>query len=101
MRKASGKLAFVAIALSVAGTFGASADEVMVKGEIIKIDVDAGSITIKHEAIKKYDMDGMTMVFKAGDPAMLKRVKPGDKITFHPDKVNGQFTVTKIEMPKK
>jgi Cu/Ag efflux protein CusF len=45
--------------------------------------------------------DGMTMVFRAQDPAMLKQVKPGDKIKFDADKINGQFTVTKIEKAKK
>jgi len=94
------KLAAAVIALGLATPLGATADEVLVKGEVTKIDVDAGKITIKHEAIKKYDMDGMTMVFRAADPAMLKQVKPGDKILFHPDKVNGQFTVTKIEKAK-
>ena len=51
--------------------------------------------------IKKFDMDeGMTMVFRAQDPAMLKTVKAGDKIKFDADKINGQFTVTKIEKAK-
>jgi Cu/Ag efflux protein CusF len=67
---------------------------------VTKVDPDAGKITIKHDPIKKFDMDAMTMVFRAGDPAMLKQVKPGDKVQFHPDKVNGQFTVTKIEKTK-
>jgi Cu/Ag efflux protein CusF len=31
---------------------------------------------------------------------MLKQVKPGDKIKFEADKVNGQFTVMKIEKAK-
>ena len=78
----------------------ATADETMVKGEVTKVDPDAGKITIKHEPIKKFDMDSMTMVFRAGDPEMLKQVKPGDKVQFHPEKVNGQFTVTKIEKTK-
>ena len=43
---------------------------------------------------------GMTMVYKAQDPAMLKVVKSGDKIKFDADQVNGQFTVTKIEKMK-
>lgn len=75
-------------------------DEVMVMGEVTKLDIDAGKITVKHEAIKKFDMDAMTMVFAAGDPAMLKQLKAGDKIRFHPDKINGQFTITKIEKAK-
>jgi Cu/Ag efflux protein CusF len=31
---------------------------------------------------------------------MLKAVKPGDKVKFEADKVNGQFTVTKIQKSK-
>ena len=38
----------------------------------------AGKITIKHGPLKQFDMDdGMTMVFRAQDPAMLKAVKAG------------------------
>jgi Cu/Ag efflux protein CusF len=70
----------------------------MVDGEVKKVDASAGKITIKHGPMKKFDMDdGMTMVFRANDPAMFKQVRPGDKIKFEADKVNGQFTVMKIE----
>jgi Cu(I)/Ag(I) efflux system protein CusF len=67
----------------------------------MKVDRSAGKITLKHGPIKKLGMDqGMTMVFKAEDPAMLKSVKTGDKVRFDADQVNGQFTVTKIEKAK-
>jgi len=57
---------------------------------------------LKHGPIKNLDMDeGMTMVFRAADPTMLKAVKAGDKVKFDADKVNGQLTVTKIEKAKK
>ena len=70
-------------------------------GQVIKIDSAAGKITIKHGPLKQFEMDeGMTMVYRAADPAMLNAVKPGDKIKFAPDRVNGQFTVTKIEKAK-
>lgn len=73
----------------------------MIDGTVTKIDAAAGKITLKHGPIKKLDMDeGMTMVFRAADPAMLKAVKAGDKVRFDADKVNGQFTVTKIEKAK-
>jgi len=72
----------------------------MVDGEVTKVDESAGKITIKHGPLKKFDMDGMTMVFRAKDPAMLKQVKVGDKIRFEADKVNGQFTVMKLEKKK-
>ena len=70
----------------------------MVNGQVTKIDEVAGKITLKHGPIKKLDMnEGMTMVFRVQDPAMLKQVKVGDKVKFDADRVNGQITVTKIE----
>ena len=73
----------------------------MVDGEVTKIDESAGKLTIKHGPMKKFDMEGgMIMVFRANDPAILKQVKPGDKIKFEADKVNGQFTVMKVEKKK-
>jgi Cu(I)/Ag(I) efflux system periplasmic protein CusF len=72
-----------------------------IDGQVTKVDQGAGKITIKHGPIRKLGMDeGMTMVFRAGDPAMLKSVKAGDKIRFAPDLVDGQFTVTKIQKAK-
>jgi len=77
------------------------AAEEVVKGEVRKIDASAGKITLRHGPMKKFDMDeGMTMVFRVKDPAMLNTVKVGDKVSFEADKVNGQFTVTKIEKAK-
>ena len=79
----------------------AAAQQGMVDGEVTKVDESAGKITIKHGPIKKLNMDeGMTMVFKASDPAMLRQVKPGDKIRFDADNISGQFTVTRIEKKK-
>ena len=73
----------------------------LVNGQVTKIDQAASKITIRHGPIKKFDMeDGMTMVFRVKDPAMLKAVKVGDKVKFEADRINGQFTVTKIERAK-
>lgn len=67
------------------------------KGEVTKIDEGQQKITIKHEPIKNLDMDAMTMVFRVKDPAVLKTVKVGDKVTFEADRVNGALTVTSIK----
>ena len=73
----------------------------LIDGQVTKVDASAGKITIKHGPIKKFDMDdGHTMVFRAQDPAMTKAVKAGDKVKFDAEKINGQFTVTKIEKAK-
>ncbi len=74
----------------------ALSDGDMVKGEVVKVDKAAGKVTLKHGPIKNLDMDGMTMVFRVADPAMLDKVKAGDQIEFAADRVNGAITVTKI-----
>jgi Cu/Ag efflux protein CusF len=78
-----------------------AAQSAMINGQVTKIDVSAGKITLKHGPIKKLEMeDPMTMVFRVQDPAMLKQIKVGDKVKFDADRINGQFTVTKIEKSK-
>lgn len=88
----------IALSIAAASVSAVAQNDDFVTGLVTKVDESAGKITIKHGPLKKFDMDeGMTMVFRAGDPAMLKLVKAGDKIRFVPDRVNGQFTVMKIE----
>ncbi|WIG53864.1 MULTISPECIES: copper-binding protein [unclassified Afipia] len=89
----------IAFALSSAAAI-AQAD--MAKGEVKKIDESAGKITLKHGPIKNLDMDedGMTMVFRVQDPAMLKQVKVGDKVQFQAERATAGITVTKIEKQK-
>jgi len=75
--------------------------KLMVEGEVVKVDQSAGKITIKHGPIKKLAMDeGMTTVFRADDPALLKQVRAGDKIKLDAENVNGEYKVTKIEKKK-
>jgi Cu(I)/Ag(I) efflux system protein CusF len=101
MRKTS-LVAAAMLALSAALLPGVgAAQSALIDGQVTKIDEPAGKITLKHGPIKKLDMDeGMTMVFRVQDPAMLKQVKVGDKVKFDAERVKGQITVTKIEKSK-
>jgi len=79
----------------------AVAQEALIDGQVMKVDHSAGKITIKHGPAPKLGMEnGMTMVYKAQDAAMLKAIKAGNKIKFDAEQVNGQYTVTKIEKAK-
>ena len=69
----------------------------MAEGEIRRVDKEARKITIKHGPLAKLDMPAMTMVFQVRDPAMLERVKPGDRIRFEAEKVAGGYAVTRME----
>jgi Cu(I)/Ag(I) efflux system periplasmic protein CusF len=89
---AASVIAFLAMSLPV----GAQSE--LVEGQVTKIDQSAGKITIKHGPIRSLDMnEGMTMVFRVQDAGMLKQVKPGDKVKFSAERVNGALTVTKIQ----
>ena len=72
----------------------------MVDGEVRKVDKENQKITLKHGEIKNLEMPGMTMVFKVKDPAMLDKVKAGDKIRFTAEKASGAIVVTDIELSK-
>jgi Cu/Ag efflux protein CusF len=93
-------LLFFAAALCIAPQI-AIAQAALIDGQVTKVDQSAGKITIKHGPAKRLGMEqGMTMVYQAQDPALLKAVKAGDRIKFDAEQVNGQYTVTKIEKAK-
>lgn len=68
----------------------------LVDGEVRKVDLDQGKLTLRHGPIPNLDMPPMSMVFRVADPKMLEAVKPGDKVRFTADKVGGAFTVTSL-----
>ena len=74
-----------------------SANLPLVTGTVESVDAAQGKLTIDHGPIPNLNMDGMTMVFRAADPGMVRTVKKGDRIQFSADRVNGQITVTKIQ----
>lgn len=85
------------LAAGLALAVSLSAHAQPVDGEIKKIDLDNGKITLKHGEIKNLDMPAMQMAYRVADPAWLKSLQVGDKVKFSVDKVGGQFTVTAIE----
>ncbi|QOY92574.1 copper-binding protein [Massilia sp. UMI-21] len=87
----------VAFAQDSHGAHAAPAPVELTEGEVKKIDTDAGKITMKHGPIKNLDMNGMTMVLRVKDAAMLEQVKVGDKVRFAADRVNGAITVVQLE----
>jgi Cu(I)/Ag(I) efflux system periplasmic protein CusF len=88
-------------ALLVAASANAFAQaDALTDGEVRKVDREAKKITLKHGEIRNLAMPPMTMVFSAKDAATLDNVKPGDKVRFRAEKVDGGYAVTKIEAAK-
>jgi Cu/Ag efflux protein CusF len=84
------------LAAALAGLTSAALAE-PVDGEVIKVDKPQRRITLKHGPIKNIDMPAMSMTFRLANPAWADSVKVGDKVKFEADKVNGYFTITKLD----
>ena len=66
------------------------------RGKVISVDIQAGTVKLKHDPIKSLKWPTMTMDFKAHDPAMLKDLKPGAEVDFELMKMEGKYRLTKI-----
>lgn len=75
----------------------AFAQAALTDGEVRKIDAAQQKITLKHGEIKNLDMPPMTMAYKVKDAALLQGLAPGDHVKFAAEKLNGTYTVTRIE----
>jgi Cu/Ag efflux protein CusF len=90
-----------AFALTLGLTVSAPAQAASIGGEVKKIDESAGKITLKHGPAKSLGMDEpMTMVYRVRDPAVLKQVKVGDKVSFEAEEAASGYTVTKMQKAK-
>ena len=70
------------------------------EGEVRRVDTAQKKITLKHGEIKNLDIPPTVMAFSVRDPAMVDKVKAGDKVRFSADKVGGAYTITAIEVVK-
>ena len=75
----------------------AKAAGAMSDGEVRKVDKEAGKVTIKHGPIPNLEMPPMTMVFRVADASVVGDMKPGDKVRFRAEQVNGAYHVKQIE----
>jgi Cu/Ag efflux protein CusF len=67
------------------------------EGEVRKVDLEQGKVTLRHGPLVNLDMPAMTMVFTAADRKLLEGLKQGDKIRFTADKKDGVYTVTAVQ----
>lgn len=72
----------------------------MSEGEVRKVDAEKKKITLKHGPLKNLDMPAMTMAFDVADPAMLGKVKAGDKVRFVAANPGGKLTITQLQPAK-
>ena len=88
---------FIAIALALLAGTAFATELPPAEGEVRRVNAAGQEITLKHGDIKNLEMPPMTMVFKVKDPALLGKVKAGDKVRFTADRIDGAYTVLSID----
>lgn len=79
------------------GPTQAKAAPALADGEVRRVDRAQGRVTLRHGPIESLNMPPMTMVFRVQDPAWLEGLKPGDNIRFQAERIDGAYTVTRLE----
>ncbi|MDP1682994.1 MAG: copper-binding protein [Burkholderiales bacterium] len=64
------------------------------RGRIESINPSDGKVKLKHGPIPKFDMPGMTMVFRVQNPKLLTQIKVGDEVGVTLDKSGGSLVIT-------
>jgi len=100
MNRRSFSRALAAVSLLAAAAPAVRANADLTDGEVRKVDKAAKSITLKHGEIRNVGMPPMTMAFAVRDPALLDKVKAGDKVKFRVEKIGDDFFVTAIDKAK-
>jgi Cu(I)/Ag(I) efflux system membrane fusion protein len=65
-------------------------------GVVNAVEAGGKGINITHEAFPNF-MEGMTMTFPTGDPALAQGLKKGDKIRFTIARQGDDWLITKVE----
>lgn len=80
----------------------AGKDAALSEGTVKKIDPANKQIMLAHGPIENLSMPPMTMMFDVKNPALLKKVKEGDKVRFRVEEdKNGDYVIVRIEAAKK
>ena len=71
------------------------------RGTVKHVDIKSSSVNLAHEPIPSLEWPAMTMDFSVKDKALLKSIKPGDKIEFElTEATKGEFVITRITPAK-
>jgi Cu/Ag efflux protein CusF len=73
-----------------------SAGRPWVEAEVRRVDAERQRVSLRHGPIPNLGMAPMTMVFQLRDPALLPRLRAGERIRFSADRVDGEYTVIEI-----
>ena len=68
----------------------------LVDATVVSVDAAHRQIVLDHGDLPNLAMPPMTMGFEVADKVSLKGLKPGDKVLFQAEALNGEATVTEL-----
>ncbi|NLJ51497.1 MAG: copper-binding protein [Alcaligenaceae bacterium] len=91
-------LAALLMGLSMLGVTSVSSaqDEASSRGEVRRLDMNKGTVTIKHGAITDLNLPAMTLVYEVA-PALLQGIEPGDQVRFKVRHDNNKYQVIELK----
>lgn len=94
---AAGLGALCIVGWALPGAVHAQATRDTGQGEVTKLDRDPPRLTIRHGELRALDMPAMTMAYRLQSPSLAEGIKPGDRVRFQVEKINGQYVLTRVE----
>jgi len=88
-------LARVLVACLLVAGLPAGAQQADAAGEVRRVDVAGGKVTLKHGPIPDLQLPAITLVYQAPS-ALLQDLKPGDKVRFSARRDKQHYVVTAI-----
>lgn len=71
-------------------------DELLASGRVVAVDPVAGRITLDYRPLPLLP-EGGVRIFTVEDPAVLKGLRPGDRVRFEVERDGRRFVVTRLE----
>ena len=65
-------------------------------GEIVKINAEQGTVTIRHTSIGHLYLPAATTTFHYVDPSVILRIKNGDRVRFRADRYDGTLRLVAV-----
>lgn len=75
----------------------ALAAQALTQGQVRRVDRAGGRVTVAHGEIPHLDLPAMTMTYRVRDPSWLEGLRPDDRIRFVAERVQGTYTITRLE----
>ncbi len=66
------------------------------QGAVNSVDAKAGKVNLTHGPMESLGWSAMTMGFSVKDVALLEGIKPGMKVDFELEKVDGKYRIVSI-----